>query len=405
MSPGRKKAPVALPPLSPEAAARLAALKEEVRRGLEAGLPVEELLARVGAPEPNPAWPEHLMAALTELRHPGVPPLLALLFGRESDPRIRKALKKALHRLTTQGIPVPADLLPAPEAAPRPAPAPEVTARVTPIFGLGERFLVLEGSRAVLGGTVVVARLSDTAGVLEFHNLAANRAQRQELKDTLAEQGLSEWAEAPPSYAVRLLEEAYALHPEAAAAAEYAAIRDRLWRYLGRPEEGPDPESAVPAVSDLERAPALEYARELARHPWFYSWLPEPARLTPWLAKLAEAEASPLILAEHQKQARMEGILEEAVRELFPPESRDVLRRRLLHQAYYCQLRHLGREARALRAAAQDLAERQQSPLWGESPFLLALVESALRLARESHRPEAPGLVAPPVGSPLLVRK
>ncbi|MEJ5329474.1 MAG: hypothetical protein WHT07_04915 [Desulfobaccales bacterium] len=405
MSPGRKKTPASLPPLSPEAAARLAALKEEVRRGLEAELPVEELLARMGAPEPDPAWPEHLLATLAELRHPGVPRLLAALFGREPDPRLRKALKKALHRLQTQGIPVPPDLLPAPEAASRPPVAPEVTARVTPIFGQGERFLVLEGSRAVLGGTVVVARLSDTAGLLEFHNLAANRAQRQELKDSLAEQGLSEWAEVPPAYAVRLLEEAYALHPEAAAAAEYAAIRERLWRYLGRPEEAPDPESAVPAVSDLERAPALEYARELARHPWFYSWLPEPARLTPWLAKLAEAEASPLILAEHQKQARREGILEEAVRELFPPEGRELLRRRLLHQAYYCHLRHFLREAQALKAAAQDLAARQQSPLLGESPFLLALVESGLRLARESQRPQAPGLVAPPVGSPLILRK
>ncbi len=405
MSAGRKKASPPLPPLSPEAAARLAALTEEVRRGLEVGLPVEELLARVGAPEPDPGWPEHLIAALAELRHPGVPPLLAALFGGEADPRIRKALKKALHRLKTRGIPVPADLPPAPDAAPRPAPAPEVAARVTPIFGPGERFLVLEGSRAVLGGTVVVARLSDTAGIVEFHNLAANRAQRQELRDSLAQQGLSEWAEAPPAYAVRLLEEAYALNPEAAAAAEYAAIRDRLWRRLGRPEEAPDPETAMPAVSDRELAPALDEARELARHPWFHSWLPEPSRLAPWLAKLMEAETSPLILAEHQKQARREAILEEAVRELFPPTSRELLRRRLLHQAYYCHLRQLGREARALKAAAQDLALPQKSPLLGESPFLLALVHAALRRARESQAPPSPGLVAPPAGSPLLVRK
>jgi len=405
MSPGRKKAAAPLSPLPPEAAARLAALQAEVRRGLEAHFPVEELLARVGPPEPDPAWPEHLLAALADLRHPGVPPLLVALFGQDPDRRRRKALKKALHRLKTQGFPVPEDLLPAAGPSPRPAAAPEVTARVTPIFGRGERWVVLEGSRAVLGGTMVVARVSDTAGLLEFHPLAANRAQRQELWQSLTEQGLSEWAEVPPAYAVRLLEEAYARHPEAPPASDYAALRDRLWRHLGRPEEAPDPESAVPPVSDLERAPALEYARELARHPWFSSWLPEPARLTPWLAKLREAEASPLILAEHQQRARLEGILEDAVRDLFPPQSRELLRRRLLHQAYYCQLRHLHREARALRAAAQDLAAREQSPLMGESPFLLALVESALRLARESPKPTAPGLVAPPPGPPLILRK
>lgn len=406
MSPGRKRPTPELSPLPPEVQARLDQVLAALSQALAEGAGLSRLLELAGGPEPHPAWPDHLLAALTRLHHPAVPALLAGLFGK--DPARRKALKKALHRFRTRGVPVPENLLPREEAAPLAA-APAVSARMTPIFGRGEGFLLLEGSRTVLGGTLVVARLSDTAGLLEFHILAANRAQRQELRESLAAQGLAEWAEVPPSYAVRLLEEAYALNPASPGAGEYLSLRERLWRHLGRPQEAPDPERDLPPVSDRERAPALERARELARHPWFHSWLPTPEEVAPWVGKIREAQASPLILAEHQQRARLEGILEEAARALYPPETRELLRRRLLKQAYFCHLRGLSREAQALWAAAQDLADRATSPLMGESPFLLALVQTAVMLALEYQRQTAaasgPGLVTPPEISPLLVRK
>ena len=52
------------------------------------------------------------MAALGNISHPAIPPLLAALFGEAPDKVRRKALKKALHLLKTRGVPVPGDLLP-----------------------------------------------------------------------------------------------------------------------------------------------------------------------------------------------------------------------------------------------------------------------------------------------------
>ncbi len=412
MNRGRKKtaATPPLPPLAPESETLLAQRLAAVQEALAAGAATEEVAALLAPRPPDPAWDDHLLAALTRLAHPGVPPLLAAVFGSETDRGRRKALKKALHLLKTRGVPVPGDLLPGEEVrAGAPAPASKVVARVSPPLGNGERYAVLEGGRQALGGTVLVARCSDTAGLLEFHALEASRGQREELWQHFREQGLGDWAEVPPAYVVRLLEEAFALNPGAPGAQDYAALRGRLWQHLGRPEDAPDPEAAAP-LSEAELAPALEQARHLTRSPYCHSWLPDPQSLAPWLEKIQEAEASPLILAEHQQRARLEAILTEAVRNLFPPESRGLWRRRLLHLAYFFERRSLPEEAKALRAAAQDLTSRAESPLLGESPFLLALVHFAVMLAREYQRPAMPervssALVTPPETSPLILKR
>ncbi len=411
MSGVRKKAatPPPLPSLTPEAAAvleaRLAALKEALAGGAEP----KELAGLLAPGPPDPAWEDHLLAALVQLAHPAVPPLLVLLFGQGADRRRQKALKKALHLLKTKGVPVAADLLARKEREVSSGSRPAVTARVSPVLGLGERYVILEGSRQALGATMLVARLSDLAGLKEFHALEATRSQREELWQHLREQGLEHWIEVPPPYATKLLEEALALNPDAAGAKDYAALRSRLWQHLGRPEEAPRLEEELPPLSAPELATALEQARHLGRHPLFHPWLPAPEEVAPWVQKIQEAEASPLILAEHQQRTRLEGILEEAARALFPLESRALWQRRLLDMAFV--LKSLGRseEARAARAAAQDLAARSASPLLGESPFLLGLVEVAIWLAREYLRrtepsPTPSGLVAPPGAAPLIFK-
>ena len=87
------------------------------------------------------------MAALGALSHPAIPPLLAALFGEARDKVRRKALKKTLHRLKTRGVAFADDLLPREEAsfgAPRPGAAKVF---VSPIFGDGESYVILEGPR------------------------------------------------------------------------------------------------------------------------------------------------------------------------------------------------------------------------------------------------------------------
>ncbi len=79
-------------------------------------------------------------------------------------------------------MPVADDLFPRQEGeAPSPSPAPALEARISPLYGNGECYIVLEGSRAVLGGgTLLASWVSDTQGFRECSLLNLSKRRRQE---------------------------------------------------------------------------------------------------------------------------------------------------------------------------------------------------------------------------------
>jgi hypothetical protein len=395
-------------PLAPEARARLESQVAAVMAALEAGADGDALKEQV-SPEPRDAdWDVHLMTALGALSHPGIPTLLAALFGEARDKVRRKALKKTLHRLKTRGVTVPGDLLPREEAAigaPRPGSA---TVFVSSIFGAGESYVILEGPSEVLGGNFLASRVSDVEGFKECVLLSLNRREQTEFWEHFREQGLVEWFSPPPAYAVRLLEEAYTGHPDAGSGtSQYVALREKIFRHWGHPEAAPDLDQAQPPVPATERGRFLEHARKLAQDPLFHSWLPGPEEIKVWLAKLQEVQDSPLVLSDQQKQIRADAVLDEATLALYPLESRAAWRRRLLTTAYYLHLKGREEDSGAARAAA-DLDDPDRSGLTGENPFLKGLVQYTVHLAWELQRPQETetesGLVAP-AGESLLIRR
>jgi len=402
--------PPGLPPLQPEAAAALQELAAQVALGLEEGRDLETL-REMAAGSGDLAWDLRLIAALSGLAHPGVPGLLTALFGAGEDKPRRKALKRALHLLKTRGVPVPENLLPREEAAPLRAPgrAP-ARAHLSQVLGNGERYVILEGPREALGGNFLVTRISDREGILECHLLDLKSRYRQEFWDHFRSQGLTEWATPPSAYAVRLLEEADRLQPEAPGGSNYRSLKPRILKEWGPPEEAPELIDLLPPLNPGEQSRLLDQSRDLARHPLFFFWLPGPEEITPWLNKLREVEESPLVLSEQQRQARMEDVVEEAVLALYPLEARDLWRGRLLTMAYFLHLRGLEPEARLAQAAAQDLAAGSRGPLAGENPFLQALVWQAIQMAWEfldktQKDAASPSPLLTPGTEPLLIRR
>ena len=342
-------------PLSPEARARLESQVARVVGALETEVEPAALQAQVSPDPQDPDWDAHLIAALGALSHPAIPPLLAALFGQARDKIRRKALKKTLHRLKTRGVAFADDLLPREEVsfgAPRPGAA---TVFVSPIFGIGESYVILEAPPEILGGNFLVARVSDQEGFKECVLLSLKRQQQAEVWGRFREQGLDQWFSPPPAYAVRLLEEAYT-HKAGSGAAQYGALREKIFRHWGRPEAAPDLDQELPALSPGEMPRLLEHCRKLALDPLFLSFLPGPEEIAPWLAKLKEVEDSPLVLSDQQKQVRIDGVLDEATRALYPLETRADWGRRLLTTAYYLHLTGREEDSRAARAAAADLA-------------------------------------------------
>jgi hypothetical protein len=402
------RAQVDLPPLAPEAAVALQEQVARVAAALEAGQEPSAIQELLQAGPPDPAWDLHLMAAMANLAHPAVPALLAGAFGTARDKARRKALKRALHLLKTRGVPVPPALLPREEISLGTARG-AATALVSPVLGNGDSYVVLEAPPEILGGNFLVSRLNDREGFRECHLLTLKRRQQEEFWDHFRQQGLVQWFPVPSPYAVGLLEETYRLNPQAElGASRYAALRDRIFKNWGRPEDAPDLEQLLPPVSPPEASRLLEQSLELALDPLFHSWLPSLEEITPWFDKLKDVQQSPLILSEPQQQVRQEAVVAEATRALFPPETRPDWSRRLQRMAYYLDL--LGRrvEARPILAAAANL-DAEPSPLTGENPFLKGLVHCSLRLAWETQEKPletAPGagLVAPPTES-LIIRR
>jgi len=405
-----RRAAAGLKPLPPES---LANLQEQLSRLQEALAADQNLEALLGLVTPRPedlAWDLNLLRELEKIPHAAIPPLLAALFGPSSDKERRKALKRALHVLKTRGVAVPADLLPRPEAElTLPAAAPEFAAHLAPVLGNGEQYVVLEGPREILGGNLLVVRVSDQHGFRECHLLSAKRKQREEVWEEFRSQGLTDWAVAPPAYALRLLEDALALTPDGEPSRrEYLPLREALWRHLGRPEEAPALEELLPPFIPADRNRALEEARTLAGSELFRTWLPSLEEITPWLEKLKEAQESPLVLTEQQQRLREAGVLDDATAALFPAEARPRWGNRLLKMAYFLDLLGRAEEARAAQAAGEDLISGERSSLAGENPLLHELVRYALMLAWEYMKPREPApqpspLVAPPT-TPLIRR-
>jgi hypothetical protein len=396
-------------PLAPEARVRLESQMAEVVRALEAEVEPAALQTQVSPDPQDPDWDAHLMASLGALSHPAIPPLLAALFGQARDKVRRKALNKTLHRLKTRGVAFPDDLLPREEASfgtPLPGAAKVF---VSPIFGVGESYVILEGPPEILGGNFLVARVSDQAGFKECVLLSLKRQQQAEVWGRFREQGLDHWLSPPPAYAVARLEEAYAHKAgPGPGAAQYGALREKIFRHWGRAEAAPDLDRELPAISPKELPRLLEHCRKLALDPLFLSFLPGPEEIAPWLVKLQEVEESPLVLSDQQKQVRTDGVLEEATRALYPLETRTDWGRRLLTTAYYLRLEGREEDSRAAQAAAADLTAPEKSALSGENAFLKSLVQYAVYLAWEVQKPQesaaGSGLVATP-GEAGLIRR
>ncbi|MDO9530889.1 MAG: hypothetical protein Q7O12_01995 [Deltaproteobacteria bacterium] len=396
-------------PLSPEARANLESQVARVAGFLSAEVDPAALQAQVSPDPQDPDWDAHLIAALGALSHPAIPPLLAALFGAARDKLRRKALKKTLHRLKTRGVAMAPDLLPKEEVsfgAPRPGAAKVF---VSPIFGIGESYVILEAPPEILGGNFLVSRVSDQEGFKECVLLSLKRQQQAEVWGRFREQGLDQWFSPPPAYAVRLLEEAYA-HKDGAGSggAQYGVLREKIFRHWGRPESAPDLDQELPPPSPGELPRLLEHCRELALDPLFLSFLPGPEEIAPWLIKLKEVEDSPLVLSDQQKQVRTDGVLDEATRALYPLETRADCGRRLLTTAYYLHLTGREEDSRVARAAVADLVAPELSALAGENAFLKSLVQYAVRLAYEMQQPREPatssGLIATP-GEAGLIRR
>ncbi len=389
-----------------------AALQDQVSRikqALEANQDLEAL-KELAAPLPEaPAFQLHLLNALGNIAHPAIPPLLAALFSETSHRQVRKALKRALHLLKTRGVPVPADLFPRDEVSIlHRGEIPALQAFVSPVYGPGDRLVVVESNQETFEGNFLVVRINDQQGFQECHPLSIKRKARNEIWEKLRQDGLDDWVSVPLAYAMGLLEEAYKAGPrEGNAAIMYRSIREKLMARVN-PEEESQVAKLLPSLEPPQRQKWLQQSPGLAREKLFLTWLPPMPEVTPWLMKLKEIRESPLVLSEFQQKERTEAVLDEAVASFFPPEKRTPWGHRLLEMAYFLDRQGEWEKARAAQAAGEDLLEKPESLLVAGNPFLTELAWVALLMGArlldevQGASQEAGGILKP--NEPLIIK-
>ena len=312
-------------------------------------------------------------------------PVLATLAADEAARGVRRAARRALYRLSQQGVTVPAK-------SPRRAVVerrPEQPGRAwfSGIDGTGSRavWVLFEGG---FGGTALCSLIvNDTAGILDVAGGAITKKRlEEELKSLRASQKLP-WIEVPPARAVGAVAEALAL--QARLGTSPPAAFDR-WKSVfesarglpveaGGPRHGPpDPPTAGSPRVDLTLA---ERATELLALPELASWFIDPESVQSDSLALLEARASRLVVSDQIKAEREASIVTRIVERELGPDVRRRWARRLDEMAFVFDATGRPEPAAIARAAAAALADESRDVT--RQAFATGLVRRALEIAGE----------------------
>jgi hypothetical protein len=353
------------------------------------------LLLRALALEPQGGVALHAVEALGSIRDTAAAAALQRVSVDASDNALRKAARRALHRLASRGINPPPTETKVVVAGRRRGHAPVYGSYASFIDGAGHRaiWMALESGG---GLDLVTALISDTSGILDTRVYETDRASFQREVQRVMHEETFLWAEVPADYCRHLLEEAHARNAakRASIPLEYLAWRDRI----GRPEEQYDQPLAYRAINAaevrwdpryLDSSPSLFELRP------FQSWLLDEDELAEFIRDRTVASRSGLVLAGANEQARERMIVEGAVQKLFDSTRRALYKRRLEEAAYL--LWRLDRGYQARQALAAALAMEPAGRSMSDNPFVRRMVTWSLDVASETAQGERTREVRPGV--------
>ena len=306
---------------------------------------------------------------------------------------IRKAARRALHRLASKGV-VPA----IPEAAASEARLPKATpvykAIASPIDGAGNRGIWFAFDR---GGEldVVSLLLSDEQGVKDafVRDFSVDRFDRESKK--LLEDREFPWIEMPADYCGYLVEVAHRRNASTGTAlpVQFLAWRDRI---SGETSFDQPIIYTVMSAAEVRWDPRhLDSSGSLFDLDLFKGWILDRDELGEFVQQRLSVERSGLVLAGSSRENRNRMIDDRAIQRLFTAERRALYKGRLEEMSYL--LWKLGRVEAARQALAAALALEPADRSLSGNPFVVALVEWSLEVVTEMARGEKTRSIRPGV--------
>jgi hypothetical protein len=307
-------------------------------------------------------------------------PVLTALADEAAARDLRRGARRALYRLSQQGVVAPAKPAPRPVVERRPERA--VRGWFSGIDGTGSRAVWVLFESAFGGAALASLIVNDTAGILDVAGgEITKRRLKEELKSLRASQKLP-WVEVEPARAVGAVTEALALHATLGTSPPAAFER---WKArfesaaTGTPqlqhEGGAGTRATEPDPHLIDRAGELLALPELA------SWFLDPESVQSESLALLEARESRLVVSDQIKAEREQAIVAAIVERELTPAVRMRWARRLDEMAFVFDATGRPEPGAIARATAAALADPARDA--ARQPFATGLARRALEIAAE----------------------
>jgi hypothetical protein len=307
----------------------------------------------------------------------------------EDLPKVaRKALRRVLHRLRSQGVAVPEPARPAMVATLPPVDDSLREGRVSGLDPRGARVVYLAVDHPGGGVRLFEAVIDELHGVLDFEVYNTGRSRVRKLFKELSQEGPRQHAETPPGAVHALLSRAAAAQP-----AQRPLPRGfREWRSR-LTEPGDDPRTPGELARDalggqaVERDAALAQVKKWVEAGSLGPWPPAPERAREAANAIAEASKGVVVVSAAARREQVERALDEAAEKLFDEAFRECTARRFEESAYV--LWKGGREDDARMSLATATVFRE-APV-ADNPVARAMLEAVFAPLLAEARAEASG--------------
>jgi hypothetical protein len=335
--------------------ASIPALREVWRRSPEMDLAAVFLLGKIATAE-----------AAEQLRE----------FDRGSaDKELKKEIKRSLFKLSQKGVVVP----PEPAAEKKLGPLFErenqIEAYMSAVDGGGGRLIWIAKPQTNHGLQVIQAMVHDREGLLRFGGVQMKRKELRAMADDIKQQHGISMIAIPWAFADWIVYEAYekAKARGQSGLEDFHAIRSVLG--TGKPKAVTHPVYEKLGTGDFRDGPWREQSRRLLEEPELRYWVIIDEWVQDCLAALHEAQSSPLILNQVQKEERLAGVVRDAVKTLCAGDHGQAFKRRMEDMALYFAETERMEQAKLALAVVQQVGEGDPGPL--DVSFLTGLMQKS----------------------------
>ena len=345
-----------------------------------------EILAKV----PDSRCAQVLIDRLPLKDESPIPLLLALRAGFK-DKGVGKAIKRALFKLNRRGVSTEEFHAEESDSSTILKPSHKEPPRcyVGPVDGAGLRAVVIMVHRGGKGLDTGLGVVSNEQGIQEFFYRNFSKRSAKEMKENFSQEA-GPLVATSLSHAATILEESYQRHLELKSDVPADYLELRPWLLENAPLlTRPVVYDCISETSISDTVLTDSQLMELFDHELMEFWLIEIEALRPFMEDMFKVEESPIVLTDAQKSDRIREIKEKCMSEIFSPERRELLKRRLEEMGYI--FFKLGQEETAGLAIAAAHAADQESTILKANPVIETLLERSLAFytkAMEEGDPE-----------------